>query len=96
MQTLINFKGHPRGPTSEYHDEWEVGYFTHDPWGLELHEPVLGVRCRIMEECGEFTEWSTWMMTEGSGLSNAIETEKDERHLEAIKTLAGETDAAAT
>jgi hypothetical protein len=73
LHTLHNFKGHPRSPTAEYADEWQVGYFNHDPSGHELYKPVLGTRCRIMQESGEFTEWSTWLMATSLSASIAKE-----------------------
>ena len=64
MQTLLNYKGGPRGRTGEYHDEWQAEYFDEDPQGRKLLKPVLGMRCRIMQESGDFTEWSTWVVAD--------------------------------
>ena len=75
MQTLVNFKGQPSGATGDYHDEWQVDYFDEDPWGRKLREPILGIRCRIMQESGEFTEWSTWLVPDG--LLSALEEQKN-------------------
>lgn len=66
-------------PDADY-DEWEVGYFDVDARGLKLFEPLLGVR----------VNGGTWIKAEA--LTEAMQTEKDARHLKAISDL-GDDDA---
>ncbi len=75
METLINLKGPPRGLSGQYHDEWQTDYFDEDPWGRKLIKPILGMRCRIMQESGEFGEWSTWVVADS--LVRLIKEEQD-------------------
>lgn len=78
MPKLFNFNG-PKDAVESY-DEWEIDYFDVDPQGRKLFEPLLGVR----------VNGGTWIKAEA--LTEAIQTAKDARHLEAISDL-GESNA---
>ncbi len=79
MTKLFNFNGPQDAPVENY-DEWEIDYFDVDPWGRKLFEPLLGVR----------VNGGTWIKAEA--LTEAMQAEKDARHLKAISGL-GESNA---
>ena len=85
MQTRLNHIGAGRfdpatGVHDDYWDKWEIGYFDVDPHGQKLFEPLLGVR----------VNGGTWITADA--LTEAIQAEKDARHLKAISDL-GESNA---